>query len=158
MLLTSHSGVGLFWLTSPTNLLPYKISFLLSQTDVKKSPTLLHHEIHSLFINVPWFSPKQNSSSENAAVIKSFECFLSKDLLHIVKKVLSLGIIWCTLKKNMLNRLLTSPTIRTFLRPTPLSMPTQLLRKSMGTWTKLRKQPRRGSLYVFQNSFYCDVK
>ena len=30
------------------------------------------------------------------------------------------------LNNNMLNRLLTSPTIRTLLRPTPISIPTQL--------------------------------
>ena len=41
--------------------------------------------------------------------------------------------------KNMLNRLFTGPTIRTLLWPTPLSMPTQLLKQPMGT----------RSLYIF---------
>ena len=48
----------------------------------------------------------------------------------------------------MLNRLLTSPTIKTFLRPTPPSMPTQFLKKPMGTRTELKEQSRRGSLYI----------
>ena len=34
----------------------------------------------------------------------------------------------------MLHRLLTDPTIRTFLRPAPFIMLTQLLKKPMGTW------------------------
>ena len=45
----------------------------------------------------------------------------------------------------MLNSLLTSPTIRTFLRPIPLSMPTQFLKKPMGTGTELEKQSRKGT-------------
>ena len=47
----------------------------------------------------------------------------SKKFPQTIQKNLSLGIIWCTLKKNILNRLLTSPTIKTFLGPTPLCMP-----------------------------------
>ena len=36
------------------------IFFLLSQTDTKRSPTLLYKELHLSFINIPCFSPKQN--------------------------------------------------------------------------------------------------
>ena len=56
-----HSGVGLFWLTSPTNPLPYMIHFLLSRTDTKKFPTLLYHELHSSFTNTLCFSLKQTT-------------------------------------------------------------------------------------------------
>ena len=38
-----------------------KFWFLLSQTDTKKSPTLLYQELHSSFTNLPSFSPKQNA-------------------------------------------------------------------------------------------------
>ena len=62
MPLNSHSGVGLFRMTLPTDPLPYKISFLLSQTDIKKTPALLYHELHSSFINISCFSPKQNTA------------------------------------------------------------------------------------------------
>ena len=53
--LTLHSGVRLFWLTSPIDPLRYKLSFLLFQTDIKKSPTLLYHELHSSFTHIPCF-------------------------------------------------------------------------------------------------------
>ena len=45
-----------------------------------------------------------------------------------MSKNLSVRILQCTLKKNMLYRLLTSPKIRTFLSPTLISMPNQLLK------------------------------
>ena len=35
--------------------LTYKSCFLLSQTDTKKSPTLLYQELHSSFTNIPCF-------------------------------------------------------------------------------------------------------
>ena len=41
--LASRSGVRLFRLTSSANPLAYKIFFLLSQTDIERSPTLLYH-------------------------------------------------------------------------------------------------------------------
>ena len=47
LVLTSHYGVGLVKLTSPTDPLPYTVSFLLSQTGIMKSPILLHHKLQS---------------------------------------------------------------------------------------------------------------
>ena len=56
-----HSGVGSFCQVVPTDPLPDKISFLLFHTNTKESPTLLYQELHSLFINIPCFSPKQKT-------------------------------------------------------------------------------------------------
>ena len=56
-LTSSHSGVGLFCQAVHADSLPYIISFLLFQTDTKKSPTLLYRELHSSFTNIPCFSP-----------------------------------------------------------------------------------------------------
>ena len=52
----------------------------------------------------------------------------------------------------MLNRLLTSPTIRTFLRPTPLTMPTQFLKKPMGTRMELKNSLEGGPFTYFKFS------
>ena len=69
-----------------------------------------------LIVHLPtYLAFHPNKTRQNAAVINSCKCFQSKNLLHIVQKILSLGIIRCTLKKNMLNRHLTCPTSRTFL-------------------------------------------
>ena len=47
MPLTLHSAVGLVQLASPTDPMIYKISFFLSQMDIKKSSTVLYNELHS---------------------------------------------------------------------------------------------------------------
>ena len=44
-----------------------------------------------------------------------------------IDSILSLGMVRCTVKKNMLYRLPTSLTIITFLSPTPISMRTQFI-------------------------------
>ena len=53
-----HSRVGSLWETLQTNPQPNKISFLLSRTDIKKLPTLLHPDpctivvhYHTLFLS-----------------------------------------------------------------------------------------------------------
>ena len=58
-----------------------------------------------------------NKTQLYADVIENFQSKTCSDSL----KMLSLGIVWCTLKQNTHNRLLTSPR-----RPTPISMPAQL--------------------------------
>ena len=119
----------------PRLLIHFRTKFLSSYPKPKLRNLLIYYtkNYDNRLKHTSFFTPTKPSFIENAAVNKSFECFRSKNLLHvIIQKILSLGIVWYTLKKNILNRLLTSPTIRTFLRLTPLSMPTQFLKKPMG--------------------------
>ena len=51
----------LFCRTMLADPLPYKISFLLSQTDTKTRLLYCTKSYHSSFINIPCFSPKQNT-------------------------------------------------------------------------------------------------
>ena len=79
-----QSGAGLFCQAVHAGSLPYKISFLLPQTDSNKPPTLLYQEPHSLLTNIPCFSHKQNALFENAVTEKGFKSIQMKDFLQIV--------------------------------------------------------------------------
>ena len=50
----------------------------------------------------------------------------------------------------MLNQLLTNPTVRTLPCPTPISIPTQLLKQPVSAWTKLWKRSIKCSSYIFK--------
>ena len=75
---------------------------------------------------------------------KNFKCTWSKHLVRIALKIWTLGIVWCTFKKNMLKWLLTSTTSTGHsCHPSiPLSIHTQLLQKLTGTSMKLLKSWR----------------
>ena len=103
----------------------------------------VHHSLAYLVFHL-----NKNRLIKNATKTKSFKCMQSQKLSHIVQKILSLQIIRCKLKKNMINRFLASQKSRAFLEPTPLNMPTQLFKEPMGSWTKLIKWSRCGSFYV----------
>ena len=148
MPLTSHTVAGLSdW---PRLLIQCHTKFLSSHPKPTLKNHLLHYTMNYIhrFTNISCFSPKQNTALPKMLLrIKAYNASGAyKNLLHIVQKVFSLGMVWCTLKEDMLTRLLTSPTTRTFLRPTLLSTPAQFLKKPMGTWMELKTQSRRGGV------------
>ena len=112
--------MGLVWLILQAEPLPYKLFLLLSQTNNKNyllfyTTNYIHHlQTYLFFINTIQLCQK-------CSYEKSFKSIQNKNLLQATPKNLSLGIIQCTLKKNILNRLLTNLTIRTLLWPTPIS-------------------------------------
>ena len=50
----------------------------------------MHQELHSLFTNIPCFSPKQNALYQNATMKKGFEIIWKKDCLQIAKNLIIL--------------------------------------------------------------------
>ena len=90
---------GSVWLNSQADSLPYKLSFLLSQTDNNISLTLLYQEIHPLFTSTVCFLLTK--------IWLCWKCCYGEKLpknwqqeLALSSPKLSLGIKWCTLKRT----------------------------------------------------------
>ena len=139
--LTSHYGVELAWLTSHSEPLPYKISFLLSQTDNKKHHLLYNTKIHSLFSNISCFLPKQN--------IVLLKMLVKVELASSSPKNIVSGNPVMHTHKNMLYWLLTMPTIRTHLRTHPYYHAYPIPQTNNGNRKKFNKWSRSHFLYVF---------
>ena len=111
----THSEMGLFCQAIHADLSVYNSCFLLSQIDTKNSLLYCTKSYVHCLPTYLLFSQLRCSFIENATVKKGFKSIWRKDLLQIVKKLVSGNHMMHIQKKNILNQLLTSPTIKTLL-------------------------------------------
>ena len=127
----------------------YKSCFLLSQTDTKKLPTPLYQELHSLFTNIPCFSPKHNAALAKFCHKKGFKSIWRKDLLQLVPKISLWESYDAHLKRTYLTSFLQVPQLGHSCDSSPLAC---LSNSSNSSWVPKRnfkKQSRRCFLCTF---------